>query len=324
MIQSMQQQNNRPGLVQRIVRRAQRSRETSAVDESRAPRPEAETPEEGTAEALEAGTPADAEPAATSGGSAAHLKNLRAEIAEVRAQIEAEETTRESLKAERLHLQEVLGAQHGKRVLPRLKVEKTNGVASLVAGARMMQRIHAQAADPSAGIDGAGAFFADAAQTETFVRSHGVRLGLDLGAEANIVVHSFKGRTPLIELRRGTSVRHVTPTGEDPGDIRPGVTYDPDIPAPARLGRIVRASRTLSAHVPRPYVQIGWREREDAPLLTGIDVAPDRIPALVPEWDQRLGKAFDSGHARMLMQPFTAGALDNRTPDGTFSYEETV
>ena len=316
MIQTMQQQNNRPGLVQRIVRRAQRSRETSEVDEGPATRPGVETPE--------AASPAEVEPAATSGASAAHLKNLRAEIAEVRAQIEAEESERESLKAERLHLQEVLGAQHGKRVLPRLKVEKTNGVASLVAGARMMQRIHAKAADPSAGIDGAGAFFADAARTEMFVRSHGVRLGLDLGADAQVIVHSFKGRTPLIELRRGTSVRHVTPAGEDPGDIRPGVRYDAEIPVPAQLGRIVRASRTLSAHVPRPYVQIGWREDADRPLLTGVDVAPDRIPALVPEWDQRLGKAFDSGHARMLMQPFAAGALDNRTPQGIFSYEETV
>lgn len=247
---------------------------------------------------------------------------MRAELAQVRALIEAEEREREQLKAERRRLQEELGAQHGKRVLPRLKVEKTNGVPSLVAGARMMQRVHARADDPDSGIDGAGAVFADQVRTEEFVRSHGVPISIDLAAEPDVIVHAFQGETPLVELRAGDRVRHVTPRGQDVGDIRPGVRYDPDIPLPGQLDRIVRASRTLSAHVPRPYVQVTWCA--EAALLTGIDVDPRRIPVLTDEWDQRLGKAFDSGHARMLMQPYRAGALDNRAPDGTFRYEETV
>lgn len=316
MIQNMQQHNDRPGLLRRIMLRTKRSGPRDSVEDSAAARTQGERSD--AIGHLEAATTAAGD------GSAAYLKNLRAEIAEVRALIDAEEREREALKVERLRLQEVLGAQHGKRVLPRLKVEKTNGVASLVVGARMMQRIHAQAADPSAGIDGAGAVFSDAARTETFVRSHGVRLGLDFGAEPQIVVHAFKGRTPLVELRRDGAVRHVTPGGKDPGDIRPGATYDPEIPVPEQLGRVVRASRTLSAHVPRPYVQIGWSERDAAVVLTSIDVAPAQVPWLTPEWDERLGKAFDSGHARMLMQPYASGALDNRTPDGVFRYEETV
>src|SRR5699024_6896404 len=85
-------------------------------------------------------------------GSIEELRGIRAQIAQLEAHLEAADQEREALKAERLHLQQVLGAQHGKRVLPRLKVEKTNGVASLVAGARMMQRVHAKADDPDAGI----------------------------------------------------------------------------------------------------------------------------------------------------------------------------
>lgn len=280
----------------------------------------------GTGSTGPAGATGDVEPDGPSSGagSGQHLKNLRQEIAEVRSEIEAAEAERQSLKDERLRLQETLGAQHGKRVLPRLKVEKTNGVPSLVAGARMMQRIHAKAEDPVAGIDGAGTVFADAARTEEFARSHSVRVRIDLDAEPTVVVHAFKGRTPLLELRAGGRIRHITPAGEDPGDIRPGVTYDPEIQVPEHLRQIVRASRTLSAHVPRPYVQIGWREHDGGVVLTGLDVDPVRVPMLNQEWDERLGKAFDSGHARMLLQPHALGALDNRVPGGTFSYEETL
>jgi len=258
-------------------------------------------------------------------GSIEELRGIRAQIAQLEAHLEAADQEREALKAERLHLQQVLGAQHGKRVLPRLKVEKTNGVASLVAGARMMQRVHAKADDPDAGIDGAGAVFTDTERTTAFLRSHGVQLPVDLDAQPTVVVHAFKGRTPLLELCAADQLRHLTPAGKDPGDIRPGICYDPDISPPEQLRQMVGASQTLSAHIPRPYVQIGWREAVDStPVLTGIDVNPQRVPAFTPEWDERLGKAFDSGHARMLMQPYRAGALNNRAPGGTFSYEETV
>ena len=254
----------------------------------------------------------------------ADLSNLKAEIATLQGEIEAEGRKREALKAERLRLQEVLGAQHGKRVLPRLKVEKTNGVPSLVAGARMMQRIHAKADDPRAGLDGVGTVFADLTQTERFVRSHGVQVGIDLDSEPTAIVHAFRGRTPLIELRQDGRVKHVTSGGKDLGDIRPGVTHDPDIAVPDWLDKIVRSSRTLSGHISRPYVQIGWHEHDGAPFLSGIDASPHRIPSMTAEWDERLGRAFDRGHARMLMQPYRIGALDNRVPGGTFRYEEDV
>lgn len=312
----MQQERKGSGLAARIRRRVRR-----AVQTSPAPGAVPDTATSAGTTPSEPTTEADA----VRPGSIEELRAIRAQIAQVETDLAAADQERESLKAQRLHLQEVLGAQHGKRVLPRLKVEKTNGVASLVAGARMMQRIHDKADDPAAGIDGAGAVFTDAEGTTAFLRSHAVQLPVDLDAQPTVVVHAFKGRTPLLELRAGDQVRHLTPAGKDPGDIRPGSRYDPQISPPAQLRQMVGASQTLSAHISRPYVQIGWREDADGtPVLTGIDVAPQRVPVLTPEWDQRLGKAFDSGHARMLLQPYQAGALDNRVPGGTFRYEETV
>lgn len=258
-------------------------------------------------------------------GSVEELRSLREQIERTKAELQVADEERDTLKAERLALQEKLGQLHGKRVLPRLKVEKTNGVASLVVGARMMQRIHGQADDAAAGLDGAGTVFTDAAQTELFARSHGVHDRVDLAAEPNVVLHAFKGEVPLVELRQGEGVRHLTDEGEDPGSIRPGVPYDPDIPVPETFDEFVSAARTLSAHIPRPYVQIGWRiEPASDAVLTGVDVDPDRVPVLDAEWDEKLGKAFDTGHARMLMQPYRAGALQNRTPDGIFRYEESM
>ena len=258
-------------------------------------------------------------------GSVEELRSLREQIEKAKAELRVADDERETFKARRLQLQEVLGQQHGKRVLPRLKVEKTNGVASLVVGARMMQRIHAKADDAAAGLDGAGTVFGDATQTELFARSHGVPDRVDLTSEPNLVLHAFKGVTPLVELRRDGRVRHITDEGEDPGDIRPGTVYDPQIPIPEALEEFVAAARTLSAHIPRPYVQIGWRIEPAADaVLAGVEVDPERIPVLDPEWDEKLGKAFDAAHARMLMQPYRAGALDNRAPDGVFRYEESV
>lgn len=258
---------------------------------------------------------------------------LAAELAEVQqaaraASEQLDELTaeRDRLREERLTVQQELGAQHDQRVLPRLRVEKTNGVASFVVGQRMMQRIHRRAADPAAGLDGVGAVFADPEQTARFARSHGVPVAEadEVGRDgAGLVVHAFKGEVGLVELRGADGVRHLTADGTDPGDVRPATTYDPDLPAPAGLEQICAWSAVLSAAVPRPYVQLRWSDGPE-PRLVGIDVDPDRIPVLTPEWDQRLGKAFDEAYARMLMQPFRGGGLDNRVPGGTFSYEERV
>lgn len=256
---------------------------------------------------------------------------LLAELAEVRtasatAAQELDELTaeRDRLREERLALQQELGAQHGERVLPRLKVEKTNGVPSLVVGQRMMQRIHRRADDPTAGLDGVGTVFADHAGTARFARSHGVPV-VEEGAPADpaVVVHAFKGEVGLVELRGPDGARHLTADGTDAGDVRPATTYDPELAVPAGLKELCAWSAVLSAAIPRPYVQLVWTADAE-PRLVRVDVDPDRVPVLVPEWDRRLGTAFDEGYARMLLEPFRAGGLDNRVPGGTFSYEEQL
>src|SRR5699024_2013019 len=145
----MQPESNREGLAQRLLRRL------GASDDRTQPVPRSKS---GVSDKL------------------AELKRLRQVIEQTKLEIASADQEREGLQAERLRLQELLGAERGVRVSPRLKVEKTNGVPSLVAGARMMQRVHSRARDPAAGSDGAGAVFADAEQTEAFLRSHGVQM----------------------------------------------------------------------------------------------------------------------------------------------------
>lgn len=195
----------------------------------------------------------------------------------------------------------------------------------------MMQRIHRRAENPSDGLDGAGAVFADAERTAAFARSHGVPFGnVPVGdqttstAARQVVVHAFKGEVGLIEVREGDRVRHFDAAQADPGDIRPRVTYAPDIAAPAAFDDLCAWSATLSRHIPRPYVQVWWLGDGSTVGLDRIEVDPYRIPVLSPEWDARLGALFDVAHARMLLQPYRAGALDNRVPGGTFSPEDAV
>jgi hypothetical protein len=259
-------------------------------------------------------------------------EQLNAELAQVRAQARAAEqeleqltVERDRLREERLGVQQELGALHGMRVMPRLKVEKTNGDPSFVVGQRMMQRIFRRAPDAVAGPDGVAAVLADPAATARFVRSHGIPVveQADLppeGDRRSVVVHAFKGEIGLVEVRGEHGSRHLTAEGVDVGDIRPAVTHDPGLETPERLADICSWSRVLSAHVPRPYVQIAWAE--GPPRVQRLDVDPDRIPVLTPEWDRRLGALFDGAYARFLLPAFRGGGLDNRVPGGTFSYEE--
>ncbi|WP_435201170.1 hypothetical protein [Janibacter sp. GS2] len=250
----------------------------------------------------------------------------KSQLQAAQAQLEQLTTTRDELRQQRLAVQQVLGAEHGKSVQPRLKVEKTNGVPSFVVSQRMMQRIYGAAEDPRAGLDGIGATFADRAGTARFARSHAVPVldESDVAPEAVVVAHAFKGEVALVEVRAPQGVRHFEADGTDPGDIRPAATYDPAIAQPEGFEDICAWSKTLSRHIPRPYVQVYWSATSDGPRVHHLEVDPDRIPALTPEWDKRLGLAFDGAYSRYLKQPFRRGGLANRVPGGTFTPEEIV
>ena len=144
----------------------------------------------------------------------------------------------------------------------------------------------------------------------------------DAATEPTIIAHAFKGQVPLVEVHGPQGIRHFEINGTDPGDIRPAVTYDSSIPEPTGLSDIGSWSKRLSRFIPRPYVQIHWTETSEGPRLHHVDVDPDRLPVLTPEWDKKLGLSFDGAYARYLKQPFRRGGLDNRVPGGTFVPEE--
>ena len=252
-------------------------------------------------------------------------RQLEERVEAAQAELDALDAQKAELLEQRRALQRVLGERAGRASQPLSRVEKTNGVPSFVHGARLMQRIHRLAEDPAAGHDGAGALFASRERTEEFVRSHGVPLttGTDPGPEDRVVVaHAFHGAVGLVEVRSGGAGRHVDGDGADLGDVRPGLPHDASIPLPAALRDLTAWAGTLSDHVSRPYVQVVWRQDGDRLALEGLDVDPERLPVLTEEEDVRLGHLFDTGHARMLKQPYLAGALDNRVPGGTFDPDE--
>lgn len=249
------------------------------------------------------------------------VKEIELQVASMQDEIARLDAEKADLLARRRALQRTLGPLVGRDVMPLSRVEKTNGQASFVAGVRMMQRIHRRAESPAHGFDGAGAVFATREGTERFVRSHGVplRSDVDPGPEDRVVVaHAFHGTVGLVEVRSGDAARHVDGEGTPLGDVRPGVRHDPDLPLPSSLADLTTWSATLSGHVSRPYLQVRWRQDGDALALDAVDVDPERIPVLTEDEDVRLGHLFDSGHARMLKQPYLAGALDNRVPGGVF------
>lgn len=252
------------------------------------------------------------------------LRDLKSRIRQAREQLNELTAERDRLREQRTALQEELGKRHGRKTMPRLRVEKTNGVPSFVVGQRMMQRVHARAENPAHGIDGAGAVFIDHGKTAEFVRSHGVPIAEVRGQSASrqVIVHAFKGQVGLVEVREDERVRHFDADQADPGDIRPSAEYAAELPVPDGFADMCAWSVTLSMHIPRPYVQIYWQETGDGPEVDHLDVDPDRIPVLTQEWDEKLGNVWDRAHARMLLQPFKAGALDNRVPGGTFKYQE--
>ena len=264
--------------------------------------------------------PADGEQRGLLGRIAADRKRF------VAAQTELERLTaeRDELRTERLGIQQELGAMQGKKVQPRLRVEKTNGVPSFIVAQRMMQRIYARTEDARAGLDGVGAVFADPAETARYAISHGVPVveGDDSRIEPTVIAHAFKGQVPLVEVHGPGGVRHFDGDGTDLGDIRPATTHDPGIVEPTGLGDITSWSKRLSRFVPRPYVQIHWSATAEGPRLHHIDVDPDRVPVLTPEWDEKLGLTFDGAYTRYLKQPFRSGGLANRVPGGTFTPEE--
>ncbi|MCK0118291.1 septum formation initiator family protein [Isoptericola sp. S6320L] len=256
----------------------------------------------------------------------AELVEVEQDIADAQQELAALKDERTELLAERRRLQQVLAERAGRRTMPRSRVEKTTGVPSLVAGVRLFQRIHRRAPEPSAGIDGVGKEFSDPELVARFARSHGVPSEVASASASEVrtvVVHAFHGTVGLVEIRQDGLSRHLDGSQQDVGDIRAAASYGVDIPVSAAIEDICGWSATLSRHIPRPYVQVLWHEGTDGPVLTCIDVDPDRVPVLTPEWDLRLGQLFDSAHARMLLQPYRVGALDNRIPGGTFLPEET-
>ncbi len=135
----------------------------------------------------------------------------------------------------------------------------------------------------------------------------------------DIKVFCFYGEPMYLEVRRGDQSRasHITQKVRafaidgtelpyaralmDPGDS--------DIEAPNDFTAIAEASSRLSGAIRRPLERLDFFETDDGLVFGEVTQNPGRPPALVPEWDRRLGEAYEAAYARLLRDLAAEGAL---------------
>ena len=134
----------------------------------------------------------------------------------------------------------------------------------------------------------------------------------------DIKVFCFYGEAAFIEVRTGDwsrareteqRLRTFLPDGTELTNVRALITAGTDVTAPEDFESIVRASETLSRAIRRPIQRIDFYETDRGIVFGEITQNPGRPPSLVPEWDEKLGEAYENAYARLLADLADEGAL---------------
>ena len=135
----------------------------------------------------------------------------------------------------------------------------------------------------------------------------------------DIKVFCFYGEPVYLEARRGDQSRAaaITPRarsfsadGTELPDVRP--LMDPGdgvVRRPEDLEGVVAAAARLSAAIRRPLERLDFFETEQGVVFGEVTLSPGHVPMLVPEWDRRLGEAYEQAYARLLHDLAAEGAL---------------
>jgi hypothetical protein len=145
------------------------------------------------------------------------------------------------------------------------------------------------------------------------------RAGTPGAVPDDIKVFCFYGEPVYLEVRRGdqsrasditqrvmafsidgTELRHVRAL-MDPGEG--------DIAVPEDFEAIADACRRLSGGIRRPLERLDFFETDQGLVFGEMTQNPGRPPALVPEWDRRMGEAYEAAYARLLTDVAAEGAL---------------
>ena len=135
----------------------------------------------------------------------------------------------------------------------------------------------------------------------------------------DVKVFCFYGEPVYLEVRRGTQGRAsaVTPgtwcfarDGTELHDVRPLMQPgDEGTGRPEDLEAVLEAAARLSAAIRRPLERLDFFETDGGVVFGEVTPNPGHIPMLVPEWDRRLGEAYERAYARLLRDLAAEGAL---------------
>ena len=134
----------------------------------------------------------------------------------------------------------------------------------------------------------------------------------------DIKVFCFYGEPVYIEVRTGDwsrakdvtqQVRTFAADGTELFQVRALIEGGTDLEPPSDFTAVVEASSRLSRAIRRPLERLDFYETDDGLVFGEVTQNPGRPPALVPEWDRRLGEAYEDAYARLLGDLASEGAL---------------
>ena len=127
----------------------------------------------------------------------------------------------------------------------------------------------------------------------------------------NWKVFSFYGEVGLI--RQGDQgkpdkpYKLWSPDGRDLGPIdRLGFRYDPSLPAPRDIDKLLEAAKKISLCVKTPFVRVDLYESDDDVYLGEVTLRPSSLwkkkhfQRFTPEWDRKLGEMWEDAQVRLI------------------------
>lgn len=134
----------------------------------------------------------------------------------------------------------------------------------------------------------------------------------------DIKVFCFYGEPAFIEVRTEDwsrkrdgrqRLRTFLPDGTELLHARALIPHGDDIATPVDFPGVVAAASTLSAAIRRPLQRLDFYETDHGIVFGEVTQNPGRPPALVSEWDQRLGHTYESAASRLFADLAAEGHL---------------
>lgn len=134
----------------------------------------------------------------------------------------------------------------------------------------------------------------------------------------DIKVFCFYGEPAFIEVRTEDwsrkrdgrqRLRTFLPDGTELMNVRALIPHGDDIATPVDFAAVADAASRLSGAIRRPLQRLDFYETDHGIVFGEVTQNPGRPPALVPEWDQRLGHTYEDASARLFADLVAEGHL---------------